>query len=70
MKLKRVSIKGLNNKVDCDFEFHDDINIVTGINGCGKTTLLKMLWYAISGNIEYLISEIIWLNRLNDAIVT
>ena len=58
MKLKRVSIKGLNNKVDCDFEFHDDINIVTGINGCGKTTLLKMLWYAISGNIEHLMSEI------------
>ncbi|WP_103668941.1 AAA family ATPase [Pseudanabaena sp. BC1403] len=58
MKLKRVSVKGLNNKVDCDFEFHDDINIVTGINGCGKTTFLKMLWYAISGNIEYLLSEI------------
>jgi predicted ATPase len=58
MKLKRVSIKGLNNKVDCDFEFHDDINIVTGINGCGKTTFLKMIWYAISGNIERLISEI------------
>ena len=58
MKLKRVSIKGLNNKVDCDFEFHDDINIVTGINGCGKTTFLKILWYAISGNIERLISDI------------
>ncbi|GBO53483.1 hypothetical protein APA_1390 [Pseudanabaena sp. lw0831] len=58
MKLKRVSIKGLNNKVDCDFEFHNDINVVTGINGCGKTTLLKMLWYAISGNIERLVSEI------------
>ncbi len=58
MKLKRVSVKGLNNKVDCDFEFHDDINIVTGINGCGKTTFLKMLWYAISGNIERLISDI------------
>jgi predicted ATPase len=58
MKLKRVSVKGLNNKVDCDFEFHDDINIVTGINGCGKTTFLKMLWYTISGNIEHLISEI------------
>jgi predicted ATPase len=58
MKLKKVSIKGLNNKVDCDWDFHDDINIVTGINGCGKTTFLKMLWYAISGNIECLISEI------------
>lgn len=58
MKLKRVSIKGLNNKVDCDWDFRDDINIVTGINGCGKTTFLKMIWYTISGNIEYLISEI------------
>ena len=58
MKLKRVSVKGLNNKVDCDFEFHNDINIVTGINGCGKTTFLKMIWYAISGNIERLVSEI------------
>ena len=58
MKLKRVSIKGLNNKLDCDFEFNNDINIVTGINGSGKTTFLKILWYAISGNIESLISEI------------
>lgn len=58
MKLKSVSIRGLNNKLDCDFEFHNDINIVTGINGSGKTTFLKVLWYAISGNIERLISEI------------
>ena len=58
MKLKSVSIKGLNNKVDCDVEFHDDINIVTGMNGSGKTTLLKILWYAISGNIERIAPEI------------
>jgi predicted ATPase len=58
MKLKRVSIKGLNNKLDCDCDFHDDINIVTGINGSGKTTFLKIIWYAISGNIERLIAEI------------
>ena len=58
MKLKSVSIRRLNNKLDCDFEFHNDINIVTGINGSGKTTFLKILWYAISGNIERLISEI------------
>ncbi|WP_434687852.1 AAA family ATPase [Pseudanabaena minima] len=58
MKLKRVIIKSLNNKVDCNRYFHDDINIVTGINGCGKTTFLKIIWYAISGNIERLISDI------------
>lgn len=58
MKLKRVSIKGLNNKVDCDWDFHDDINVVTGMNGSGKTTFLKIIWYCISGNIERLISDI------------
>jgi predicted ATPase len=58
MKLKSVSIRGLNNKLDGYYEFHNDINIVTGINGCGKTTFLKILWYAISGNIERLISDI------------
>ena len=58
MKLKRVSIKGLNNKVDCDWNFHDDINVVTGMNGSGKTTFLKILWYCISGNIERLIYDI------------
>jgi predicted ATPase len=58
MKLHKVSIKGLNNKIDCDFEFNEDINIITGANGSGKTTLLKILWYAISGNIERISPEI------------
>jgi len=58
MKLNRISIKGLSNKIDCDFDFHEDINIVTGMNGSGKTTLLKILWYAISGNVERIVPEI------------
>lgn len=58
MKLKKVSIKGLSNKIECDFEFNEDINIITGINGSGKTTLLKILWSAISGNIERIAPEI------------
>jgi len=58
MKLNKVSIKGLNSKINCDFSFNDDINIVTGINGSGKTALLKIIWYAISGNIERIAPEI------------
>jgi predicted ATP-dependent endonuclease of OLD family len=58
MKLHKVSIKSLSNKIDCDFEFNEDINIITGVNGSGKTTLLKILWYAISGNIERISPEI------------
>jgi predicted ATPase len=61
MKLNKVSIKGLNkglnSKINCDFNFNEDINIVTGINGSGKTTLLKIIWYAISGNIERIARE-------------
>jgi len=58
MKLNKVSIKGLNSKINCDFSFNDDINIVTGINGSGKTALLKIIWYTISGNIERIAPEI------------
>jgi predicted ATP-dependent endonuclease of OLD family len=58
MKLHKVSIKGLNNKINCNFSFNDDINIVTGINGSGKTALLKIIWYTISGNVDRIIPEI------------
>ena len=59
MKLKKVTVINLNKKVSIhDYQFHDDINMITGMNGSGKTTFLKMVWYAISGNIERIISEI------------
>ena len=31
---------------------------MTGKNGSGKTTVLKLLWYAISGNLERVLAEI------------
>lgn len=37
---------------------HDDINILTGRNGSGKTSILKLLWYVMSGNILIAIREI------------
>ena len=45
--LKKVIVRGLNQQVDVNFDFHRDINIVTGRNGSGKTTLLKLIWYLI-----------------------
>jgi len=38
--------------------FHDDINVLTGKNGAGKTNILKLIWYIISGNIDKAIEEI------------
>lgn len=39
-------------------KFNDDLNIVTGKNGSGKTTALKAIWYILSGNISQAITEI------------
>ncbi len=52
MKIKQLKIKNLQNRINCDFKFNEDINIVTGQNGSGKTTILKLLWYLVSGNIN------------------
>jgi len=56
--IKSLYVKGLNQKFDFDMEFYPDLNIFTGKNGCGKTTLLKMLWYLSSGNLQQLFKEI------------
>ena len=56
--IKSLSVKGLNNRIDADLEFNQDLNVITGKNGSGKTTLLKLLWYLISGNLERIVLEI------------
>ena len=56
--IRKLEVKGLNNRVDAAMEFNEDLNIITGRNGSGKTTLLKLIWYVISGNIGHVISDI------------
>ena len=56
--IQRLIVKGLNNRINADLEFHSDLNIITGANGSGKTTLLKVLWYLISGHLEQILAEI------------
>ncbi|WP_076922274.1 AAA family ATPase [Pseudoalteromonas sp. SK20] len=61
MKINTLSIKGLNNsEIPINITFNDDVNIITGRNGSGKTTILKLMWYCISGNIERAVNEIIF----------
>jgi predicted ATPase len=61
MRVNEVEIIGLNNsKIPIHLFFNDDINIITGRNGSGKTTILKLMWYCISANIERAIQEIIF----------
>lgn len=56
--LKKLNVKGLNHKLNFALSFNDDLNILTGKNGSGKTTVIKLLWYLISGNIEKVFLEI------------
>ena len=56
--IRKLEVKGLNNRLNGTWEFNEDLNIITGRNGSGKTTLLKLIWYLISGNIGQVISDI------------
>lgn len=56
--IKSLHVDGLNDHMTFKLDFFDDINIITGKNGAGKTTVLKLLWYAISGNLERIAPEI------------
>ena len=58
--IRRIEVKGLNNRLDGAWEFNEDLNVITGRNGSGKTTLLKLIWYLISGNIGQAISEVLF----------
>lgn len=40
------------------YEFNHDLNILTGRNGSGKTTILKLAWFIMSGNISLALREI------------
>lgn len=56
--LNRILVEGLNDGPTRELTFYPDLNILTGRNGCGKTTLLKLIWYLVSGNLERIPAEI------------
>lgn len=43
------------NKRHVQFQPHDDVNIIMGINGSGKTTFLKNLYQSLSDDKEHII---------------
>lgn len=56
--IRSLEVKKLNNRLDGVFEFNEDLNIFTGPNGSSKTTLLKLIWYLISGHLAQILAEI------------
>ncbi|PSU73056.1 hypothetical protein C9J22_03710 [Photobacterium phosphoreum] len=61
MIINEITIEGLNNSQrTINLKFNRDVNIITGRNGSGKTTILKLIWFCISANIERAVQEIIF----------
>lgn len=50
MKLKKLTIKGLYG-LDYDLEFNEDISLLYGLNGSGKTTILNIIYHLLNGEI-------------------
>jgi predicted ATP-binding protein involved in virulence len=58
-RIQSLEVSNLFGRYTYHFDaFRDDFNIFTGSNGTGKTTLLKLMWYMISGNVRQALLEI------------
>lgn len=55
--LKHFHAIKLNGVVSANIRFNDDVNIITGRNGSGKTTAMRAIWYLLSGKLNRLRSE-------------
>ena len=60
MKIETFTVEGLFNSRDpISLDLKDkNIYVLSGKNGAGKTTILKLMWYFISGNLEKALIEV------------
>lgn len=59
MRIERFEVHGLlGREGKISFDLNRDMNIVTGRNGAGKTSVLKLMWYLVSGNILHALREV------------
>ncbi|TCG02053.1 hypothetical protein BZM26_02650 [Paraburkholderia strydomiana] len=59
MRINYVTVNGLFGKPGITtYNFNTDLNILTGRNGSGKTTIIKLIWAVVSGNILLALREV------------
>ncbi|SMC07983.1 Predicted ATP-binding protein involved in virulence [Sulfobacillus thermosulfidooxidans DSM 9293] len=54
MRVRKLKIFGLYDLFDFDVSFEDNETVIHGINGSGKTGILQVLGWFVTGNIERL----------------
>ncbi|AOY46138.1 hypothetical protein AP033_10923 [Vibrio cholerae] len=54
MKLLNVSIRKLHKYISTELSFDNDLSIITGVNGSGKTQILRLIDAALRLNINYI----------------
>ncbi|MCS0460401.1 MULTISPECIES: AAA family ATPase [Rhizobium] len=59
MIIEKISVTGLFGKTgETVYDLNADLNVITGRNGSGKTTILKLAWFIVSGNIIHALQEV------------
>ena len=48
--IKRVEIQGLWQKFDIVWDLNPDVNILAGVNGSGKTTVINIMYFSLLGH--------------------
>ena len=49
MKIKKIQINGLHGYFQYDIDLNEDISLLYGKNGSGKTTVLNLIEFIIGG---------------------
>ena len=48
--ISKIEIKGLWGKYDLEWNLQPDVNVLSGINGSGKSTILNCVFKLITSN--------------------
>lgn len=56
MRLSNLVVKKLYGNYDYDVSFNEDVTLIYGMNGCGKTTILNIITAIITGTLYNLFS--------------
>ena len=54
MRLVSFKAKNVHEFLNFDVIFRDDLNFIAGLNGCGKTTALKLIMALLTPNLKEL----------------